>query len=155
MFHAVDWLPTLAEIADVELRADPKLHGKSQLQALRGGEAARKYLFLGFGERTYKRGADKYPPKNKLPKFAAIRSKNWKLIYNFETKKKMLYNIRNDPAESKNVAWKKQKIVDHLWSRMRSHLREGEMPVQKDMTCGDITLPLTPWGQKAWQPWCS
>lgn len=153
-FHAVDWFPTLAEIVGVKPKADPALHGVLQLQGLKGGKAPRNELFLGFGEKKFSR-VDGYQPENKRPRYAALLRNNLKLIYDFQAKKKMLFNVRNDPAESKNLASKQRKMTQKLWARLKVHIRSGKMPIQKDMTCGDVKFSKAPWGQSVWQPWCS
>lgn len=66
LFHVVDWLPTLGEIAGAS--KDAKIDGVSQLEALKTGKPARKEIFVGYGfDQT-----NWYGP--------AIRVNNWKLI---------------------------------------------------------------------------
>jgi arylsulfatase A-like enzyme len=67
IFHAVDWLPTLGEIAG-GVQKDGPIDGVSQLNALRTKQPARKEVFVGYGFDQ----RDWYGP--------AIRVNHWKLI---------------------------------------------------------------------------
>lgn len=67
IFHAVDWLPTLGEIAG-GVQKDGPIDGVSQLNALRTKQPARKEVFVGYGYDQ----KDWYGP--------AIRVNHWKLI---------------------------------------------------------------------------
>jgi len=159
LFHAVDWLPTLAEIVGASPNGK-QLDGVSQFQSLKGGPAAREYLFLGYGDIKFARvkGVG-YPPKDQLPRYVAIRTRNWKLVHDSQGKTRKLYNVLVDPEESTDIAQKNKntkKIVEDLWEKLKVETERSKLPLQKDMTCpSNLAYTTTEWGERAWTTFCS
>ena len=54
----------------------------------------------------------------------AIRKDEWKLVYNYDTGKKELYNIPNDISEEHNVASSHPDIVKRLSKELGDYLRK-------------------------------
>jgi arylsulfatase A-like enzyme len=63
----------------------------------------------------------------------AIRRDQWKLIYNYKTGEKELYNIENDIGESRNLAAEHPKIVRRLSRELGRELRrmDAQRPTRK------------------------
>lgn len=142
-------------MAGVEPKGKP-LHGVSQLESLRGGKAARAEIFLGFGVTNYKRVKGEQPKQR--PHYVALRYKNWKFIHNYQSNRHQLFNLKNDPGEKRNIASGHSKTVKILWSKVQKYVKKQcKRPIQKDKTCKsrkDGRFDKTPWGKKAWRPWC-
>jgi N-acetylgalactosamine-6-sulfatase len=96
VMNAVDLLPTFLEIAGIDLPDAYEPDGQSILPALRGEEWQRSQPI--FWET---RGG--LPEGDNWPRMA-IRDRDWKLLMDFEGKRIELYNIPDDPSESKNLA---------------------------------------------------
>jgi len=117
LVEAVDILPTVAEICDVEI---PKcIHGESFLPCIHdSGRQHRDSVFAqaGYDGKTLRRGlpaGDKnalYYPKNRVAaghpesmcRTAMARTKEWKLIHRVEGRDE-LYDLKNDPHELHNL----------------------------------------------------
>lgn len=92
----IDIFPTIADI--LNLNKDPnfmEMQGKS-LIPLMGNESDER---IAFSEAS---GIEK-KPTNRDPYIKSVRDKNWKLIYNTNTKIFELYNLSQDSQENKNL----------------------------------------------------
>jgi len=110
MAHAVDWLPTLAELCNVKI-LNPDLDGKSLVSVLKSdAPSPHQVLHWQVGEG---KGAQ-----------WAVRDGNWKLIANVrdtsnpEQGKQLiplfLANVAEDPGEQKNLADARPEVVERL-----------------------------------------
>jgi len=142
LFHAVDWLPTLAEITDASPNGNKTLHGVRQLSTLQGGAAARTELHLGYSTRS--------------PKLAAFRQDRWKIMVDRNSKQKYLFDILEDPSEDKDLARTYRNITAHLsnlmYSFQASHF-DGQVQ-EPARQCGRAKYAKTHWNQEARIPWC-
>jgi len=59
-------------------------------------------------------------PSPKKPNVKAIRTQNWKLIYNLTPNTKELYNLVDDPFEINNLAGKGFQEEKKLWGILKS-----------------------------------
>ncbi len=103
----IDLLPTILELADVPVPEGLQLDGKSIAHILRSGEGARVHekLFLWCDPAAdYHTSRMTYPKNN-----YAVRSGPWKLVKGTE-----LYNLDEDPFESRNVIDQRQEIAREL-----------------------------------------
>lgn len=109
---SIDVMPTILELLDVRVPKDAQdqLRGKSLASAL-NGEAVKREVFseTDYREYTYKR--------------SVITSDGWKLIYTLENKSRELYNLTDDPAESKNLASNEPKRADELERKLFAHFK--------------------------------
>ncbi|MDD5355416.1 MAG: sulfatase-like hydrolase/transferase [Candidatus Omnitrophica bacterium] len=116
----VDILPTLMEI----LRIKPSsrhlpMDGESILALLRGKKQEPRSAFSETG------GLEGPHPSPYAPNVKCIRTKEWKLIYNIQTQRKELYNIKDDPIEANNLVGVHLDIEEELWKRLQPYLNNS------------------------------
>ena len=172
LFHAVDWLPTLADMVGATPKGKP-LDGVNQLGALQGIEAARNEVFVGIGidlDWTV------YGP--------AIRHDRWKLIEksggpsaindnNTDTNNDngrdtgkstssdasspstnyLLFDLSVDREEAHNVADKHPEILQLMKDKLEGYKKEMVPIPSEDPDCPFHGLVNTTIG-KTWVPWC-
>ena len=117
-----DWLPTIAELCGVAPAQLPQVDGISLLPTLQGrSQSERPYLYREFpgygGQQSMRRG-------------------DWKLVRQQLTKNRTtpeLYNLREDPNETTDVATNHPQLVEQL-----SQL------IQRERTPSQL-FPLKPW----------
>ena len=81
LFHAIDWLPTLANIAGVSPKSKD-LNGINQTKALKRGTPARSELFLYGSFLVNAKCNKRNPNKMSRQRYAAMRKgTNWKLVH--------------------------------------------------------------------------
>ena len=123
----VDFLPTIASLAGVNLPGGKDLDGEDMSGAIRGTPTAKeKPLMWENRFPVYGHVLHKSP-------VLAIRDGDWKLLMNPDRSRTELYNIPADPSELNNVAEKHAGIVDRLASRLlawQAALPEG--PIHPD-----------------------
>lgn len=146
LFHAVDWLPTLADLSGESQNGKP-MDGVSQLQALRKGETARNTTFLGYSAQ---------PPYDTTENaFTAVRHGKWKLVREPSRETFFLFDLETDPEESKDLSASFPRIVASLHEKMEDYELLFSPPVESfDEKCPSLSFTNTSWGQKAWHPWC-
>lgn len=182
LFHAVDWLPTLASGVGVRPAGKP-LDGVDHLRALQHGQAInlhgppwnkaetplpREEIFVGYSWVSYA-GGNWYGP--------AMRHKNWKLIQGGSggpldakvipkgTKSPamggdvnatyLLFDVSKDFNEAHDVAKENQDIVQMLMSRLQEYQKTFVgPPPDKDPSCPFPGLMNHSIFGKVWNPWC-
>lgn len=93
----IDILPTILEIFKIsEDKNFLSIQGKSLFSLMKDEPDDR----IAFSEAA---GIEQ-KPTNRIPYIKAVRTKDWKLIYNTDTKLMELYNLKNDSREEKNLA---------------------------------------------------
>jgi len=101
----IDMLPTLCDICDATPKAGVSLDGRSLMPLLRNGKADWPDRFLFVHRGRWEKGM---AAKSKHD-FCAVRSQRFRLVHNKE-----LYDIANDPAESKNVIDEHPQVVAEM-----------------------------------------
>ncbi len=124
-----DFYPTILDICDVRAGKVPQtIDGKSFLHFLTHPDTPSKDRALIWN----------YPNiwGNEGPGISlncAIRQGDWKLIYNYKTREKELYNIAQDISEQHNLASQHPRLVRQLSRRLGQRLRKmnAQRPVWK------------------------
>ena len=165
LFHAVDWLPTLAELAEVD-PAGKKIDGVSHWTAFQSHEdeqhhPPRREIYIGYA--NYR--ARWYGP--------AIRWNNWKMIQGLsggpetpsdypiapDTPKKisgpfLLYDLASDPEEEHDVSKEFPEIVQLLQAKLQTYHKNFVPPIPNDPTCPfQDPTDVDDFGP-TWMPWC-
>ena len=113
---ALDLLPSLTQIAGIQLPSNYHADGKDRSKALLGKPSARnKEMYWEYGRNTiafrYPQGRDKSPN-------LAINSGQWKLLMDHDGSNIQLYNIVNDPDKSNEVSHDFPVITKQLKSKL-------------------------------------
>lgn len=101
---SMDFFPTMLELAGLPLK--PKLHtdGRSLLPELTGKKGETRTLYWHY---PHYHGSTWRPG-------ASIRDGDWKLIKFYDYEKVELYNLKEDPSESNDLAKQNSKIAKDL-----------------------------------------
>jgi arylsulfatase A-like enzyme len=110
-----DFFPTLLELAGGKPAAD--LDAVSLIPLLKGGEIT-KPRDLYFVRRE---GGNDYGGNS----YEAIIRGDWKLLRNDPYSPLELYNLRDDPQETRNLAATNREIFDELGAVLRRHIQRG------------------------------
>jgi arylsulfatase A-like enzyme len=184
IFHAVDWLPTLAELANVKPAGQP-LDGVSHFKALQqlgnnnhreaGSQIPpppREEVFVGYAQfLDHESNSSWYGP--------AIRWHEWKMIQGTsggpESESRylpgtispapggeptsaddyLLYNLNTDPAEQQDVSRDFPVLVQMLQQKLREYQKTYVPPIENDPSCiFPGSFNTTQFGP-ACLPWCS
>lgn len=110
-----DLFPTIATAINENYRKEKSIDGENILQLLNKPQAYQnRKLYWHYPHYSNQGGKPG----------AAIRSGNYKLIYNYEDESVELYDVVNDIAEKKNIASANQKIVNQLRKKLQKWQRE-------------------------------
>jgi len=136
--HGVDLLPTLADLADVDLPTEQPVDGVSMLPVLTGTSldvTARDLffhfpLYLGGGGPDRVLAAFDGTPNywRAVPSLTVIRE-NWKLIRYFEYDRVELYDLRVDVAEKDECSSRNPAVVRQLVEASERWIDEVDAPV--------------------------
>jgi arylsulfatase A-like enzyme len=109
---SIDVMPTILDLLDVKMPENAKnqLRGASLVTGMKGKPVDKDVFFeTDYRQYTYKRG---------------IQTKDgWKLIYTLEDKKRELYNLKNDPKETKNLVDQEPRRAYELEQRIFAHFK--------------------------------
>jgi len=161
LFHALDWFPTLAEVAGVEPReGSASLDGVSQLETLRGGGPSRTEFHCGFGQtRRSRKGMIPNQSPYCVGEAAYRGPDQMKLIDCRTHDHSLLYDLSDDEREELDLSLQYNStdylnVTDYLKSRMQQvelNFKEFRLP-----RCSrPLSYGRTPWGQPAHHPYCS
>lgn len=178
LFHAVDWLPTLAAVASAKPNGNKPLDGVNHWEALLAhgrrsvdcSPPPREEVFVGYA--TY--GGTWYGP--------AVRYQNWKLLQGQsggpENQDDLppgphsparggaaeddyrLYNLDTDPGERHDVSEEHPVLVQILRQKLREYQRTYVPPIESyDPDCGPFRgiqgITNTSEFGLTWAPWCT
>jgi len=121
---SMDYLPTICEMAGVNLPNDRMIDGLSLMPlSKKSGSLNRKTLYWHFPH--YWWGTNVQP-------YSIIRDGDWKLIYWYENEKVELYNIADDLSEKNDLAHQKPEKVKELEKKIKTWLKEtgAKLPVK-------------------------
>ena len=105
---SMDFFPTMLDLAGLPLRPNLHADGRSLLPELTGKKGKSRTLYWHYPHyhgSTWKPGA-------------SIRNGDWKLIKFYDYEKVELYNLKNDPSESKDLSGQNPKIAKDLESKL-------------------------------------
>lgn len=126
----VDFMPTILEHLEIPQNKNfEELDGKSLFNAMKGEKYEERYVFTETANPLNERA----PPKQ--PNTKSIRNSTWKLIFNEYNNSKELYNLQEDPNETKNLIDKDIEIKNILWENLKKF--------QGVRTQDDLTIPLS------------
>jgi arylsulfatase A-like enzyme len=114
-----DFYPTLLEIAGLPLLPDQHRDGLSLVPLLKqNGPFDRDSLYWH------------YPHYHKTTPYGAIRSKDWKLIELFEDGSLMLFDLKNDPNETRDLSKQYPEKAQELLVKMQAWRKavDAQMP---------------------------
>jgi arylsulfatase A-like enzyme len=117
----MDWIPTILEyLGETGIK---ELDGNSLAPVfLNSEEEIPRDLFWHF---PHYRGSDVVP-------YAIVRSGDFKLIYYFDGSEAELFDLKNDPGESRNLIKSDPKIADELLGKLDTWFTEtnARLPVR-------------------------
>ncbi len=118
--HGYDLLPTVASMLGVSLPNDRPIDGIDFSPIFSGQEIKRdKPLFWAFDTREFDDPAGYY---------FAVRDGDWKLIADKEIKKALLYNLKEDPHEVRELS----SLHPEEAERLKQAIREIYKSIQED-----------------------
>jgi arylsulfatase A-like enzyme len=110
--RTIDIMPTLLDVLNIQKDDNyEEIQGKSLIPLIDKEPDER----ISFSESA---GVEE-EPSNTEPSIKCVRTKDWKLIYNIETKKKELYNLIEDPNEKNNLVNKNSEVLNKLWDELK------------------------------------
>jgi arylsulfatase A-like enzyme len=116
--RTVDITPTILDILKIPQDENyRKMQGKSILPLLKDEPDER----IAYSESA---GLVKPYPTKEKPLLKAIRTTDWKLIYNSQTNEKELYNLEEDPLEKNNLTTSNTQKVNQLFAELIKHSPE-------------------------------
>ena len=104
-----DFYPTMLDLAGLPAKPQAHLDGTSLAKVLTGESKTLKRDSLYWH----------YPHYHRTTPYGAIRKGDWKLIEFFEGNRLELYNLKTDPAESRNVAESRSELAATLHADLK------------------------------------
>jgi arylsulfatase A-like enzyme len=132
LMQSTDLYPTLIRVAGAERKADQKLDGVDQSEALTGGQSPRDRVFCHFphGNATRDSVMDGF--------YAGtyVRKGDWKLLRFYARNDDgsddlELYDLKNDLGERRNLAKEKPELVKELNGLITDFLKDTEAVIPK------------------------
>ncbi|MEZ5354554.1 MAG: sulfatase [Bryobacteraceae bacterium] len=115
---SVDYLPTIVEMAGGRAPRPPAIDGVSLTGLLRGRSTApnRDALYWHYPH---------YSNQGGVPG-GAVRQGDWKLIEFYEDSRLELFNLRDDPGETRNLVRKEAKVAARLHRMLRDWRKKAK-----------------------------
>ena len=128
-----DIMPTVLEILDIPLIEN--IDGLSLMPLINDGEEVRKFTFAESGINFFRQNKRCYF-KGIKGKWRMIRTDEWKLICIPHPKKDIfeLYNLKDDPKETKNLIEKKPEIANKLKEELFKWMKDSDSKEDLDLT---------------------
>ena len=111
---SMDFYPTLLEMAGLPTRPNQHLDAVSLVPIVEGGSIERDTLYWHF---PHYQGEGSYPA-------SAIRIGEFKLIHNYHHEDVLLYDVVNDPNETKNLSLSMPEKARSLDKQLMAYLKE-------------------------------
>ena len=126
---SIDVMPTILDLLDVRVpaNAEKQIRGTSLATVMKGERTSRNvFSETNYRDYTFKR--------------SIITPAGWKLIYTLEDNSRELYNLEDDPGETKNLANGKSTIADELQQALFAHFKQ----IGHDLRNGNWETGLNP-----------
>ena len=114
VFSAIDLVPSLLKIAGIDDKPKSGFDGEALPDVLLGKQSGGRIKPLYFRRPPDR---DKFYGVEDCPDLA-IRTGQWKLLCEYDGSDAMLYDLKNDPGETKNLASKNPKLVKELTEQL-------------------------------------
>lgn len=119
--RTIDFMPTILKFLDINLEKNySNLDGRALLPLINGESYPEQIAFSETGNPLQ----EKAPPKE--PNVKSVRTSKWKLIFNEYDHSKELYNLEQDPNETKNLIGIGEKIEEELWKELQSLINKHD-----------------------------
>src|SRR3989344_5374552 len=116
----IDIMPTILDILGIKEKSGYKpIQGKSLMPIINGKQDER----IAYSETG---GLGGPTPSPEVHNVQAVRTNEWKLIYNKTNKKREFYHLTEDKEEKNNLAGKGLGIEEQLWNEIRKLDEEHE-----------------------------
>lgn len=126
---SLDILPTALEAAGLSLPTGVTVDGLSLLPSLRAEKDLQPERPLFWAGSHYEKEVGKGLPHDNPPPAWAIRRGDWKLMQIFEQGSPMLFNVAEDPAESKDLIADQPEVAAELKRAWVDWFRIGGDPI--------------------------
>lgn len=124
MVASMDFYPTLLEMAGLEQKPQQHVDGESLVPLVRGEHMERDTLYWHF---PHHQGEGAYPA-------SAIRKGDYKLIVNYHHDDVLLFDVVNDPDETKNLAASMTGKAESLKKQLMEYLEETGAYIPQPIT---------------------
>ena len=136
----IDFMPTIAEIANVAIPEGKQVDGVSLSELLQDSNAKleQRSLFWHFPIYLQASGKSKGPSATHDPWFrtrpgSVVRSGNWKLHEYFEDGRLELYDLKSDIGERTNVAAQHPGVAQRLHAELKNWRAQTSAPVPTEL----------------------
>ena len=131
--QSIDIMPTILEILGIEMIEN--IEGNSLIPLIKENKKTREYTFAESGMSFFKEDKRRYIGGIK-GKWRMIRTDEWKLIYIPHPQKHIfeLYNLKEDPKETKNLIEKKPEIAGKLKEELFKWMKDTDSTEEINLT---------------------
>ena len=121
--YSADIYPTVLELAGLPAAPQQHVDGKSVVSLLRGGKSLKRDSGIVWHFPHYHGSA--WTPGS------AIRVGSWKLIEFYDKEKVELYNLVDDPGESRDLSKQESERAADLRAKLREYLEKVDAPMPR------------------------
>ena len=113
--RSIDMMPTILDILDIQVdKQFDELDGRTLMPLILGNNMDEEIAYSETGNPLN----EKRPPKE--PNTMSVRTSKWKFIHNAHNNTKELYDLENDPSETKNLFGTNLDIENYLWEKLEN-----------------------------------